>query len=117
ATDSRLPVSLRVALLRCLGESGRAECVGPLLKLLGGAEPEVVQLATLEALPRFSHNEIGVALLRSYPRLSGRLRHRSRDVLLSRPRWALAFLQAVDARKIDGKEVPAEQVRQVALHG
>jgi putative heme-binding domain-containing protein len=37
-------------------------------------------------------------------------------VLLGRPGWALALLRAVDAKKIDAKEVTPEQLRQVALH-
>jgi putative heme-binding domain-containing protein len=114
--DSRAPVPARVALLRCLGESGRPECAGALLKLVGGREPEAVQLAALEALPRFSREEVGVALLRHYPRLGGRLRQRARDVLLSRPRWALALVRAVDAKKVEAREVTAEQLRQLALH-
>jgi putative membrane-bound dehydrogenase-like protein len=116
AIDPRVPVSTRLPLLRCLGESGRPECAGPLLKLLAGSEPEMVQFATLDALPRFDGDEIAAAILRHYPRLSGRLRHRARDVLLSRPRWAGAFLGAVDTKRIDAREVPVEQLRQVALH-
>ena len=102
AGDARVPATLRISLLHCLGEVGRPECVRTLLHGIGSGEPEAVQLAALEALPRFSGEEIGIALLRHYPRLSPRLRQRSRDVLLSRPRWALAFLRAVDAKTIDG---------------
>jgi putative membrane-bound dehydrogenase-like protein len=116
AIDARVPVPTRVALLRCLGEVGRPECAGAVLKLVGGREPQAVQLVALEALPRFSGEEIGVTLLCHYPRLTGGLRTRAREVLLSRPRWALAFLRAVDAKKIDPREVPAEQLQRLALH-
>ncbi len=116
ATDPRVPVSVRVPLLRCLGEIGRPECAGPLVKLVAGTDPEAVRLAALDALPRFTQEEVGVELVRHYPRLSGRLRDQSRDVLSSRPGWALAFLRAIDAKKIEAKDVTPEQLRQLALH-
>jgi putative membrane-bound dehydrogenase-like protein len=116
ATDSRVPSSIRIPLLKCLAENGRPGCAAPLVNLLAGTDPEVVCLAALDALPRFTADEIGVALVGHYPRLSARLRARSRDVLLSRPTWALAFLRAIDAKKIEAKEVTPEQLQRVALH-
>jgi putative heme-binding domain-containing protein len=86
------------------------------VKLLGGAEPEAVQLAALEALPHFADAEVCAGLLGRYRRLGTGLRGRARDVLLSRPGWALALVRAVDAGKVEAREVTAEQLRQLALH-
>jgi putative membrane-bound dehydrogenase-like protein len=116
ATDARSSVALRVSLLARMGEAGRAECVPAVLKLVSPGEPEPVQLAALDALARYSGEGIAPGLLRAYPRLGNRARQRARDLLFGRPDWALTFLRAVDGKKIDVKEVTAEQLRQVVLH-
>jgi putative membrane-bound dehydrogenase-like protein len=116
AADPHVGLALRIALLRCLGEVGRPECVEALLNLIGGRESEAVQRAAIDALMRFSREEIALVLLRRYPRLAPGLRARARAVLLSRPRWALALLRAIDGKKIDARDVTAEQLRQAALH-
>ncbi|MGL4549703.1 MAG: PVC-type heme-binding CxxCH protein, partial [Gemmataceae bacterium] len=110
ATDPAVPDLVRVPLLGRLRESG------PLVKLVAGADPEAVRLAALDALPRFTAPEVGAALVSQYPRLGARLRERARDVLTSRPGWAVALLRAIDAGAIDAKEVTADQLRQLALH-
>jgi putative membrane-bound dehydrogenase-like protein len=116
AADPRTPLPARLALVEALGEVGRPGCVGPLLKLLGGAEPEALQLAALDALQHFDRDETAAALLRSYPGLPPRVRSRTREVLLGRKTWAAAFLREVDAGRIASADVPAAQLRVVALH-
>ena len=68
------PQGARLALVQALGEVGRPNCVAPLLKLIGGGEPEVLQLAAVGALQRFDCDEIGAALLRHYARMSAQVR-------------------------------------------
>ena len=51
------------------------------------------------------------AVLDAYPKLSAALRGQAQTLLCSRPASALAFLQAVDAGKINPKEVPLDQLR------
>jgi putative heme-binding domain-containing protein len=116
AVDPGTPAGVRLALLHCLGELGRPDCADPVLRLLGGGEPEVVRVAALEALQRFDREEVGTALLRLYPRLNGRLRSRACDVLLSRKRWARAFLGEIDRGRLPAGEVTPERLRQAVLH-
>jgi putative heme-binding domain-containing protein len=103
-------------MLGVLAEVGRPACIAPVLKLIGGSEPEAVQLAALCVLQRFEEEAITDTLLRLYPRLSPRLRVRTCDVLLSRKRSARAFLQAVDQGRWAAKEITVDQVRPVALY-
>jgi putative membrane-bound dehydrogenase-like protein len=116
AADPKAPQATRLALLQALGEVGNPGCVAPLLKVVGGGEPEAVQAAALGALQRFEQEEIAGGLLRHYAKMSPRLRARASEVLLGRKTWARAFLREIDAGRLDAKEVLAEQLRVVALH-
>jgi putative heme-binding domain-containing protein len=115
ASDPKTRPETRVAMLQVLGESGKPSCVGPLLALVGGREPEAVQLAVVTALQRFDKPEVTDGLLRKWPTLNDRLRSRARDVLLGRKASALAFLRAVDRGEVAAKEVLVDQLRPVAL--
>jgi putative membrane-bound dehydrogenase-like protein len=116
ATDHGTATETRLAALDLLGELGTAACVGPLSGLLDGPEPETVQSAALIALQQLGTEETAAALLQRYPRLSGRLRSRTWDVLLSRRSWALALLRAVDRGQVAARDGSVEQLRVVALH-
>jgi putative membrane-bound dehydrogenase-like protein len=116
ATDPRTPAATREALVRVVGETGWPGSVEPLLTLIGGREPESLQLAALEALEHFDQDEIAAALLTRYPKLSARLRARACDALLRRRAWARALLEAVNAGRLSAPEVSVSQLRVVALH-
>ncbi|MBI3848979.1 MAG: c-type cytochrome [Verrucomicrobia bacterium] len=116
AVDKHAAVEARTASLQLLGELGRPDCVPALLKLVAGSEPEGVRLAALAALQSFDQSDISVELLRQYPAMNGRLRSRTREVLLSRKDWARAFLQEVDGGKCPASEVPVEQLREISLY-
>jgi putative membrane-bound dehydrogenase-like protein len=116
ATNAKVPQETRLAMVQALAEVGTPCCVVPLLKLIGGGEPEALQLAAVGTLQRFDRDEIAAALLRHYPEMSSRLRSRTTEILLSRKAWAEAFLREIDARRFAAKDVPIEQLRVVALH-
>jgi putative membrane-bound dehydrogenase-like protein len=115
-SDSRVSQAVRVGLLQALGEVGPPSCVKTLLNLVAGREPAAVQLAALAALQRFEDKEIPRALLARYAKMSGNLRARVSQALLSRKGWARALLAEVDGGRIAAKDIPVEQLRVVALH-
>jgi putative membrane-bound dehydrogenase-like protein len=116
ATDAKESQPERLALLDVLADVCDAECVEPLLKIIGSSEAEAVQIATLAVLQRCGRAEIATALIGRYQSLRPKLRARVGEMLLSRQSWANAFLQEADRGRIDPKEVPVEQLRVVALH-
>jgi putative membrane-bound dehydrogenase-like protein len=116
AIDPKVPLPTRLSLLQALGDVGRPACVPPLLRLIGGSEPQGIQLAVLAALQRFDREEIPAVLLRYYPKMSSPLQSRTAEVLLSRKVCARAFLREIDAGHLAAKDVSAEQLRVVALH-
>jgi putative membrane-bound dehydrogenase-like protein len=117
ATDPKANQAMRVALLETIADIGDPGCVEPLLKLLGGGEPEAIQMAVLSTLQRFERSKIAATLVRHYPTLSPRLRARAGEVLLSRRAWAKVFLEEIDKGRFDAKDIATEHLRVVALHG
>jgi putative membrane-bound dehydrogenase-like protein len=115
--DERASVALRVRLLAALGELGRAESASVLLKLVGGRQPEAIQSAAIDALARFDDADVARSLLGHYPRLSAKAKASARRVLLGRRTWASLFVQAVERKQIDPREVSPEELRPLALHG
>src|SRR5207248_3087352 len=93
------------------------DCVPVVLKLVGDNHSEKVQAAALDVLMRFRNRHITDRLLACYASMSPGLRSRTRDLLLSRPDSARAFLEAVDQKQIAPTDVPVDQLRQVTLHG
>jgi putative heme-binding domain-containing protein len=108
------PVEARTALLEVLGEVGASERAGDILALVGGREPEPVQLAALAAWQRLGTDTQATALLSAYARLPERVRARARSVLLGRKSWAGLFLRAVDAGTVPSAEVTVEDLQAVA---
>jgi putative membrane-bound dehydrogenase-like protein len=115
AVDAKVRPETRLTMLQILAETGKPSCVGPLLALVGGPEPEAVQLTAVAALQHFDRPEVADGLLRKWPALNARLCPRALDLLLARKASALAFLQAVDRGQVAVKDVAVEQLRPVAL--
>jgi putative membrane-bound dehydrogenase-like protein len=116
ALDSRVEVTTRQAMLEVIGATGHEKFLAGILALLGRGQPEAVQLAALDAVQCYNRQDIGPKLIRAYEDMSDQLRGRARQALLTRKSWTLVLLQEIDAGRIDAKEVPVEELRQVSLH-
>jgi putative membrane-bound dehydrogenase-like protein len=114
AVDPHVPEANRVALIEVLGQAGRAECVPVLLGAFDTARSETLRSAILAALQAFPDSHIADRVLAAYPRLSPTLRGRAQSLLCSRPASARAFLETLDAGRIDAKDVPLDQVHRLA---
>ncbi len=109
----------RESLLEVLGQTGKAESVPALLAIFEKSNSERLRRAALEALQHFPETGVADAIVRIYPRLSTDLRARTRNALCSRRAWSLVLVNAVEAGRIDPKEVTLDQLRQMAAlkHG
>src|SRR6185436_9868453 len=96
--------------------AGKAECVPTLLTLFEQAKSDPPRKALLAALQPYTDPRIGDTLLQHYPKLSPDLRGRAQALLASRPASAWALVKAVDAGRINAKEVGLDPVRQLAQH-
>jgi putative heme-binding domain-containing protein len=117
AADPVTAPARRRELLGLLADLGDSQSVPVALGLLEGDHPPDVQDAALDVLARRGDDRAMAKLLERYSRPPAALRARLREVLLSRPASARAFLETVDRREIAAGEVPVDQLRLVALHG
>jgi putative membrane-bound dehydrogenase-like protein len=114
AGDPKAAPGDRVALLEVLGQAAKRDCIPVLLRVLAEEKSDALRGATLAALQPFPDPAITEAVLASYPKLSAGLRGRAQTLLCSRPASALVLLRAVDAGRINAKEVPLEQLQRMA---
>src|SRR5205085_2463074 len=101
APDQKRPVAERVAAVHMLGLMSFADVKDILPGLLTFRQPQVVQSAALETLGGFNEPAVPALLLDAWPNLSPPLRAGAVEVLLSRPPWVGAFLDAVEQGKIN----------------
>jgi len=109
--DPQVPTATRVTLVRALGQMGDASCVPHLLARLLLEEQHDVEIAALRAVARFDDDRISARILAEYSRYSDKLKGICRQVLFSRPGWALAFLSRIDQGQFDAKQVPMDDLR------
>jgi putative heme-binding domain-containing protein len=110
------PPARSVLLLGILAELGGAESVPVALGLLEDRHPPEVQSAALDLLARAGDDRITPRLLDCYITGPAALRGRLRAVLLSKAASARAFLERVDQGQIAAADVPAAELKPVALH-
>ncbi len=105
----------RLALVDLVGQVADPAAVDPLLKLLNDQEPAAVQSAALAALERFSDPRIGEAVLGILQNAKAEIRTRALTLLCGRAASAALLLEAVDRGAIKPDQIPAAQLRQIAL--
>src|SRR5205823_470917 len=71
SADPKRPLGERIELIDVLGESHPAGCIPGLLKLLADSEPEPIRRASLGALLSYKDDQIGDAVIRLLPQMTG----------------------------------------------
>jgi len=84
-----------------------------LLAIIEKSKSAVLQNAALASLQRFPEKAVAQAVVELYPRMHTALRQRARNALCSRPVWAMALLDAVDASRIGPNELSFDQLQQM----
>jgi putative membrane-bound dehydrogenase-like protein len=103
----------RTAMMEVLAQVGASESVPVLLASIEKSKSVALQNAALASLQRFPEKEVAQAVVELYPQMPSPLRQRARNALCSRPVWAMALLDAVDAARIAQSELSFDQVRQM----
>ena len=111
--DPKRPDADKVKLIQLLGQVRRPESLPVLLDLFRAGKSDAVRGAALTAAQSYGDPKVSDELLATFPKLAGGLRQQAIGILLSRPATALAVLQQVDAKKLDPKSIPVEQLRPV----
>lgn len=117
AKDAKTKQAERLTAIRALSEAGPPQVAGQLLALLSRPQSDAIAEAVLTAVGRFKDESLGAKLLALWPSLSGKLRDRGIDVLVSRPAWSRELLKAVAAKRVDPKSISTDELRHMLLHG
>ncbi|CAA9398840.1 MAG: electron transport proteins [uncultured Phycisphaerae bacterium] len=110
AADAKRPTAGRAADVRTLALGSFADVRETLANLLGGKEPQEVQLAAVAALDAFADPAVGDVLTKAWPRLTPRVRAAAIDVVLARPARAVAFLTAIQNERIPSTDLDATRL-------
>jgi putative heme-binding domain-containing protein len=107
--DSAASVETRAAAVPLLAYStgGRKGDLGQLAPLLSPELPREVQLAAITALSRRRDAMVASVLIDHLKVLTPDLRSAGLDVLLSRPEWSTALLDAIENKKLIAADVDA----------
>ncbi len=112
-TDPKRPDADKVKLIQLLGQVRRPQSLPVLVGLFHNAKSDAIRGAALTAAQSFGDPKVLDELLTEFPKLNGGLRQQALGILLSRPATTLTVLHQVDAKKIDPKSIPVEQLRPV----
>jgi len=82
-----------------------------LLKLVNGNNSESLVIQSMRALGQVGADRVADDFLRSWNKFSPAVRTAAADVLVSRHRWALALLSAVESKTISREELPLSAIR------
>lgn len=114
--DPKAPVKTRAELMQVFGEVDQPKAVPTLLEVMQSTKDATLQKAALTALGRYSADNIGAAVLGSYPKFSEDVQTVAQTLLASRKSWAKQLLEAVEAKKIAADSLPLDLVRQLTFH-
>lgn len=114
ALDSDAEPAMRRSALATLVETGADDARQISLQLLG---TRGLAAAAAAGLASFADADLGREVARRYPGFHAEDRPGAMDALVSRPEFAAALLEAIDAGRIDADELAAHQVRQLRSLG
>jgi len=115
-SNAKTPLTKRIEYAQVFGEVREPASVPVLLRVLGDAKSDKLQMTILTALQPYKDDGIATTTLSLYGKFSPDVRAVAQTLLVSRPAWNRLFLEAVDAGKIDRKTIPLDVVRQMTLH-
>ncbi len=111
--DTKRPDADKVKLIQLLGQVRRPESLPVLMGLFRESKSDAIRGAALTAAQSFGDPKVIEELAAAFPKLTGGLRQQVLGILLSRPATTLTVLRDVDAKKLDPKSIPNEQLRPV----
>lgn len=115
--DGNLKITDRVDAAReAMALSDAPATVQAVLAALNPLNPPELAAGLIGSLGESRADETAAALVEKYPQLSPASRRAAMSVLLRRPSWALALLNAVDAGKLRRTDLSVEHWQQLRTH-
>jgi putative membrane-bound dehydrogenase-like protein len=116
-SNAELPESRRIEAVRKVAQLQPDDAA--LKKLLGELNVQAsptFAAAVLDAVGQVNALELGELLLARWGRLTPKLQRQALGVLLQRPQWSKALLEALEKRKVSATDLSIEQGQLLASH-
>ena len=114
--DSKSDNQKRLDLIQIFGEVKVPQCVPVLLEIIKSSSDLQMQIASISALQQYPNANIGSVVTAQYPNMSDDLRSAAQTLVSIRKPWAIEFLAAIDAGKINKTTVSIETARKMTVY-
>ncbi len=114
--DAKADNQKRLDLIQIFGEVKVPQCVPDLLEIIKTSSDLQMQTASISALQQYPNTSIGSVVTDQYPNMSDDLRSAAQTLVSIRKPWAIEFLSAIDAGKIDKATVSTETARKMTVY-
>jgi putative heme-binding domain-containing protein len=115
--DERADRAKQLQILQILGEVRRPSCVPVVLRLACHSSDNALRIAALSALACYDDPAIATEVLTACANASDDVVAAAQTLLVARRNWAVQFLGAIEARRIDPHSVPREVAERLLLLG
>jgi putative heme-binding domain-containing protein len=116
AADPKAAIAERLQLIEIFGEVAQPSSVPVLLSLAEHDSDPQIKTAALAALTLYDEARIGTAVVALYPHLGDDPRSAAETLLSTRKNWSRELLEAVDASRVDPRQIKPEVVRKMTVH-
>ena len=113
-SDGSAPVAERIKAIQTARSFKSDAARDTLIKLLATETPESLTLEAIRALGELGGDDVAHPLLANWRRFSPTVKSATADVLVSRRRWAMALLSAIETKAIAAGELPVSAARSLA---
>jgi putative heme-binding domain-containing protein len=115
--DDRADRTKQLLFLQILGEVRQPACVPYVLRLACQSSDNALRTAALGTLAVYDEPAIGTDVIKACANMSDDVLASAHSLLVSRRKWALQFLAAIEAKTIDPRSVRREDVEKLLLLG
>jgi putative heme-binding domain-containing protein len=115
-TDSSSSDADRINGIKALRQSNTPEVRGALLALATSTAPEPVLIEAIRTLGEVGAEDSSLTLLARWDALTPAAKRATSELLSSKPKWALQFLEAIQKGSIKRGDLPPTVVRNLATH-
>jgi putative membrane-bound dehydrogenase-like protein len=109
--DASLSTNERAKAIEAVKALKNAASSDALLRLINGNNAESLIIDAIRALGQIGGDRVADDLLGSWNKFSPQIRFAVADVLVSRHRWAIALLSALESKTISRQELPLTAIR------
>jgi putative membrane-bound dehydrogenase-like protein len=109
-----LPVDERLRSVKAARELKNESARDALLRLVSDKSPETLRVEGIRGLGQIGGDDVADQLLKLWPNFSPAEKAAAADVLVSRRRWAISLLSALEAKTIASIELPMSAIRALA---